>query len=283
MRELVQWLRSHITVTSGGAPSHTVKQFLDAIRAAAKNAQQAVSSPPSSPPAGAQFLLDSSPPAMLSVPGTLLPDYVRAIARLYVIELRPMWRPNWLGQKHGCAGTDLLSAPEEGNRVLLAKLTLIVGPDALNADVWNVQAPVEVDESARPFLLQIRLLEELLLVGPGGGGGPASGAPTVVAAGVVAVDGAPNTRLAFNNLRLTSPGLAGASGLLTIEFDGYRPPAATGGPQLIVKAMPWASGPDVMVAVIYLSVTGILFFGAVELAEGVLTPWHVSQHGSRPA
>jgi NitT/TauT family transport system permease protein len=39
----------------------------------------------------------------------------------------------------------------------------------------------------------------------------------------------------------------------------------------------------VMVGVIYLSVTGILFFGAVQLGERLLTPWHVSQRGSRPA
>lgn len=36
----------------------------------------------------------------------------------------------------------------------------------------------------------------------------------------------------------------------------------------------------VMVGVIYLSVTGMLFFGAVQVAEWLLTPWHVSQRAS---
>jgi len=35
-----------------------------------------------------------------------------------------------------------------------------------------------------------------------------------------------------------------------------------------------------MVGVIYLSVTGILFFAAVQVAEWLLTPWHVSQRAS---
>jgi NitT/TauT family transport system permease protein len=38
-----------------------------------------------------------------------------------------------------------------------------------------------------------------------------------------------------------------------------------------------------MVGVIYLSVTGLLFFGAVQVAEWLLTPWHVSQRASPAA
>lgn len=238
VREFVQWLRSHIVVAAGGSPSLTISQFLDGIRAAAQAAQQAVSSP-SSPPSSGMFLLDTSPITALSVPSALLSDYLRAAARLWVTELRPMWRPNWLGEKHGCAGTDLLGSPEEGNRILLAKLMLTIGPDGLNSAVWNVQGPVALTDDARPFLLHLRLLQEWLLTQTGGVGGSGSG-PGVVAAGIVNVNG-PTTRAVLNGLKVVKSVAAGAAWSVFLAFGGYAVPPSVGGPQYVVKALPWSA------------------------------------------
>jgi hypothetical protein len=239
LRELVQWLRQHIVITAGAA-SQSIAQFLDMIRAAANAARQAVSSPPSSPPGGGQFLLDLSPVTPLSVPASQLPDYLRAAAKLYVTELRPLWRPNWLGQKHGCAGTELLVSPDEGNRVLLGKLTLIIGPDGLGSSVWTVQGPITISDDTRPFLLQLRLLQEWLLTQSASAA--TAGASLVAAAGIInATPGVPSGRLALNAPRIAAvTNIAGATNLRLL-FNGYNLPPPTGGPQYVVKVLPWST------------------------------------------
>jgi hypothetical protein len=232
VRALVQWLRAHVAVTAAGTPSLSVPQFLDAIRAAAAAAQAA-----SSPPSGNLFLGDTSPPTLLSVPAASLPLYLRAAARLWVTELRPLWRPDWLGQKHACAGSELLAAPQEGNRVLLAKLLPTIGPDGLDTSVWKVQGAVPVLEETRPFLLQERLLEEWLLTS---GAAAAAAGPRTVAAGIVNGDGSANGRATAGGLSLSVVGpIAGATSL-RLSFDGYAPPPSTGGPQYLLKALPWS-------------------------------------------
>jgi hypothetical protein len=187
-----------------------------------------VSSPLSSPLSFGQYLLDTSPITALSVPPVVLPDYLRAIARLYVTELRPMWRPNWLGEKHGCAGS-VLASPAEGNKVLLAKLTLTIEPDGLGSPIWKVTGPPSITEDTRPFLLHLRLLQEWLLTQSAVGG------PTVVAAGIIKAD-APSIRSVFNGLKAVSLGGGG----LRLSFDGYAQPPPVGGPQYVVKALPWS-------------------------------------------
>ena len=149
-----------------------------------------------------------------------------------------MWRPNWLGEKHGCAGTDLFGSPEEGNRVLLAQVTVTIGPDGLNSPVWKVQGAIDVNQERRPFLLHLRLLQEWLqtqLSGAGAGGGA-----SVVAAGVINADGTANGRAVLNNLRVLKATNGPSVVLLQLVFDGYRLPKATGGPQYVVKATLWS-------------------------------------------
>ena len=240
IREFVRWLREHVTVTGGGAPSLTVPQFLDGIRAAAAAAAQADASPPS-PPGGQAYLLDTSPPTLLSVPSALLPDYLRAAARLWVTELRPSWRPDWLGDLHACAGNGALASPDQGNQVLLAKLILTIGPAALNSSTWTVQGPLVIDEDDRPFLLSVRLLQEQLLTGAGGAAvGPGSGS-TLVAAGVISGDGTPNGRTALGHVRVVSHANVAAATQLHITFDGYATPPAAGGLQYVIKVLPWTA------------------------------------------
>jgi hypothetical protein len=238
LREFVQWLRTHIVI-GGSVASMTIAQFLDVIRAAAAAAQAAVSSP-ASPPGSTHYLVDPSPLTPLMLPAALVPSYLRAIARLWVTELRPQWRPNWLGQKHGCAGSDLLGASDQGNRVLLAQVMLTIGPDGLNSSVWVVQGPITITEDARPFLLQTRLLQEWMLTQPGGGiaGG---GGSAVVAGGIINADGTASARAGLSGLRVAASANTANATNLRLVFTGYAQPPTTGGPQYVVKALPWSA------------------------------------------
>ena len=238
VREFFAWLQSHITVTGGGAASLTIPQYLDAIRAAAAAAAAAVTSPPGSGPR----LSDTSPPVMLSVPGAQLASYLRAVFRLWATELRPAWRPDWLGDKHGWAGDEPFASPEQGNRVVLARLTLSIEPPGLGSTAWTVSsgAPIAIADDIRPYVLPLRFLQEWLFAPGGGGGGAAPAGPQVVAAGVINANGTATTRSVFHGLKVAAPAAATATATqLTVAFAGYAAPPATGGPQYVVKALPW--------------------------------------------
>ncbi|HEY2031766.1 MAG TPA: hypothetical protein VGH20_21385 [Myxococcales bacterium] len=256
IRAFAAWLASHISIAPGPA-SLTVAQFLDGIRAAA---QGAVSSPPvSSPPASPPYLVDASPPLVLTCPPDALSQYVRAATRLWVTELRPSWRPNWFGDKHSCAGNGELADPDAGNQVLLAKLTLTVGPAGLNSSTFTVQGtPPVIDEEDRPFLLSLRLLQEALFNqgGSSPGAGPSNGAP-VVAAGLIAADGTSNGRTAFGNPKVLSHVNSGGATQIRVGFDGYAQPPTNGGPQYVVKALPFFASP-LSVAVAGLAADGFV-------------------------
>lgn len=235
IRAFAAWLGSHTSVAPG-TPSLTVQQFLDGIRAAA---QAAISSPPGSGP----YLVDTSPPLLLTCPADALSDYLRAAARLWVTELRPSWRPDWLGDKHSCAGNGELADPEQGNQLLLAKITLTVGPAGLNSSTFTVQGTPVVDEDDRPFLLSLRLVQETIFgKGASSGPGPSSGA-SLVAAGLIAAAGGASTKTAVGNPQALSHANSGGATQIRIGFDGYAQPPATGGPQYVVKAVPFFTAP----------------------------------------
>jgi hypothetical protein len=256
VREFVQWLRTHITVISGGGASLTVKEFLDTIRAAADAA--AALPPEASPPPGPDIvLLDTSPMAPLAVPAGELADYLRAALRLWVTELRPRWRPNWMGDKHGCAGDDVLAAPDQGNQVLLAALTVPIVPPGLNQSGWTVThaADVLISEETRPFVLSLRLLQEGLItqdalaMGLRDTFGPVAEplvsrapiGPSVVAAGVINGNGTPTARSVVGGLHVETSTNTPTATELRLSFAGYSSPPAVGGPQYLVKALPWPS------------------------------------------
>lgn len=258
IREFVQWLRAHILVSGGGAPSLGVEAFLDGIRAAARAGAELVTSPPGAGP----LLTDSSPPAMLSVPAALLPDYLRAGLRLWVTELRPMWRPTWLGDKHGCAGDELFAATDQGNRLLLAALTV---PIILGAQGWVVAssgAAITINEEARPYLLHLRFLQEWLLTQA------ASAGPTLIAAGVVRGGGGAATRSVLNGLAVQATSTLAAATQLRLSFAGYSAPPSIGGPQYLVRALAWPAAP---IANLTVSFAGFQ-------ADGFLL--HVSKNGA---
>lgn len=273
LREFVQWLRGHVTVTGGGAPSLTIPQFLDGIRAAASAAAAAVTSPPGAGPR----LVDSSPPAAVAVPAALLPDYLRAALRLWVTELRgrPQWRPSWLGDKHGCAGDEPFAAPEEGNPLLLAQVAVRIVPPGLGSPAWVVAASVpgtpaiSITDAARPFLLHQRFLQEWLIA-QGMGLGSAAG-PRVVAAGVVGATTAATGRAAVNGLSVVGASDAAAGRQLKLSFAGYSQPPLTGGPQYLVKTSPWLENPSAGLAVTFGGFQADGFLLLVSKLGGALT------------
>jgi hypothetical protein len=167
VRAFVKWLRG-ISVSQFG-PSTPLDQFLDVIRLAA--GQWLASSPPSSPPSEFMF---GSPPAFLHVQDSELCKYVSAALRLWITELRP----KWIGRWHGCAPSHFPTdnAADE-DCVLLAELSVPILP--ASPGTWTVpDAKVAVNESSRPSLVHLRMLQEWMVCGlaeaisspPGGGG-----------------------------------------------------------------------------------------------------------------
>jgi hypothetical protein len=249
LHEFVSWLQARITVTGGGAASLAIPAYVQAIRAAA--AAGAAAMPP--PPAIGPRLVDS-PPLMLTVPAALLPDYLRAALRLWATELRPQWRPDWLGDQHGWAGDEPFAAADTGNRVVLAKLTLQIEPPGLNRPGWTVardvdvapDVPIAITDDARPYVLPLRFLQEWLITRSGAGGSVAA-SPRIVAAGAISANGTPSVRPTMNALQVQAaatkvlPGNAGTQ--LLLSFTGYSPPISKSDPVYIVQALPWPKAP----------------------------------------
>ncbi len=246
LREFVSWLQARITVTGAGTASLSISAYLTAIRAAAAAAPQ--------PPGSGPRLVDN-PALMLTVPAALLPDYLRAALRLWATELRPQWRPDWLGDHHGWAGDEPFASADNGNQVVLAKLTLQIEPPSLNSNAWTVArdadaspsgAPIDIDDDKRPYVLPLRFLQESLLAlsgggGGGGGGGGSPAGPQIVAAGVLNAGATANTRSVFNGLKVQPAASTAAATQLLLSFSGYSMPPNTGGPQYVVKVLPSAT------------------------------------------
>jgi competence ComEA-like helix-hairpin-helix protein len=150
VRDFVEWL-SHIEV-SDGATSHSLEDFLAAIRDGAQ-----LSSPPSPP---SDFMY-GSPPAGIVINHADACEYLRAALRVWVTELRPLWRGV------ACDG----STPDE-ECVLLAQLEVPVVDGLASSD-----EDVVVNEEQRPFLVHLRMLQEWLTCGPHAIGGGASLSP----------------------------------------------------------------------------------------------------------
>ena len=152
VRDFVEWM-SHIEI-SDGATSHSLDDFLEAIRDGAQL---------SSPPSPLSDFMYGSPPEDIAINHADACEYLRAALRVWVTELRPLWRGV------ACDG----STPDE-ECVLLAQLdvSLVDGQASSDDDVI-------VNEEQRPFLVHLRMLQEWLTCGPhaiGGGTGlsPAS-------------------------------------------------------------------------------------------------------------
>jgi hypothetical protein len=158
IRDFVQWLRQIKRAGTGGS---SLDEFLQAIRDAAIDLASPLESPPD--------FLYGSPPQSLTIPSAQLCEYLSAALKLWVVELRPLWQARWTARVGGgceCHGDETTEAHESEECLLLAALniTLTSGHVASANDVV-------VDDSRRPFVAHLRMLQEMLLCGPCCGGG----------------------------------------------------------------------------------------------------------------
>ena len=193
LRDFARWLRTNVEVVSTSPPpvAGDDAAWLAALRPAAQAWLDAASlSPPMSPPASfstlGDYLADVSP--ALTVGQDQMCEFLRVAFRFWVTELRPLWmarrchRPMY--QDQDC--------------VLLARVEFdveFVGGSPTGA--WQIvgsPATMLVDETTRPFLVHLRLLQEWLMCGcecGGLGAAAAAAGPGEIPLGPAVVGGAP--------------------------------------------------------------------------------------------
>ncbi len=150
LRHFVDWLQD-IDVADIPDSADNRRLFEQAIRNAVPHAGSPPYSSPLSPP---DYML-GSPPSSLHIPQNATCEYLTIAFRIWVTELRPLW----LGKGQTCAGQ-----PPDEECVLLAALHIPLTIDAQVAD----EPPVAIDESRRPYLVHLRMLQEWLLCGRAG-------------------------------------------------------------------------------------------------------------------
>jgi len=172
VRDFVDWLAA-ITVSDDPGAFTTLADFEDAVRAAFS----LLASPPL-----------HSPPAGIRIHSADVCEYLRAAFRIWITELRP--------QFHSSGPTP--PANDEG--LLLAELTVPV--IVIGSNQWRVddRFAVTIDETQRPVLVHLRMLQEYLVCGKcncpessGGGAAPGNGVTAANAFGIAAAAGSATT------------------------------------------------------------------------------------------
>jgi hypothetical protein len=174
------------------------------------------SSPLSSPLGGSASLVLLSPLGSMNLDPALAPEYYRAAFRVWIEDLRPKVH-SVCGCSGGCCGgtKDPNEPPKPDACVLLGR---IIVPVIQSSGNWVVDdtGTVEIDESRRPMLLHLRMLQELLVNAPAVVAAPSAPAgPVVVAAGLVGVDASATP--VFGGLTVVFQ----AQNTLRLSFTGY--------------------------------------------------------------
>lgn len=141
IRDFADWL-AQVPVDLSSPPM-TDTEFLQSLKDAAEGWLT-----PSSPPP-TDFMLGSPPVGLGSTD-----ELMRVALRLWVTELRPIWRA-----RYGC-GPNPIAPGTDDDAFLLATVTLSVDGTNLSGVVTGI------DESRRPLLLSLRMLQELILQNP---------------------------------------------------------------------------------------------------------------------
>jgi hypothetical protein len=196
--DFVAWVRA-LPVVDGAGPG--VDVFLETLRTAAA----LEGSPPASPPGLLDFLL-SSPPVGIAIPRDEASEYIEALFRFWVEELRPRLR-SADGAECGCGCGGVGELDPDADCITLAELEVPLAVDGISGAIVVGDTPdVVVDDTTRPTLLHVRMLQEWLLTG---------GTPQVVATeGRVEEDG---TLIATGGLIVTLL----APALYLLDFDGF--------------------------------------------------------------
>jgi len=166
LRDFVDWL-SQVEITDAGGAEQ--EDFLEAVRESA-HLRSFVGSPsisPLSPPISSppDFMF-GVPPLGLSIPSGHAREYLRAAFRVWVTELRPLWRPNWFSEWQCCDQKEMDKQQAKEECLLLAELDLPLHRVALTDEVKvDDLRKILINEERRPFLMHLRLLQEWLLGG----------------------------------------------------------------------------------------------------------------------
>jgi hypothetical protein len=157
--EFVRWLQS--LTFGGGGPYMTIAEFEGALRAALPTLPSPLTSPLTSP-------LDihfSFPSPLTAKPldPALKGDYFSAAFRVWAVEIRPLVHALCGCNGGCCASTEKKRVPKTDECLLLARIEV---PVVLSSGRWLVDdmAAVTIDESERPVLVHLRLLQELVRV-----------------------------------------------------------------------------------------------------------------------
>jgi hypothetical protein len=170
VRRLVEWLRLIPVVEDFDPAPGSLEAFLEAI----KETFSYVGSPPEAP----SIFFPESPPSELYIPRSHFCEWMRAAMLLWVTELRPLWQALCAPKKScacggpcGCHGTGAKPESMECECLLLAEVAITRAGGAITG--------VVLDDGRRPFLVHLRMLQELLLCGPccGEGAGAELGSP----------------------------------------------------------------------------------------------------------
>ena len=159
VREFVAWARRIPVVDS---PAGGIDTFLESLRELVGFED----SPPSSPPEVLSDLLASPPPG-LEIPSDDATAYFASLLRFWVEELRPRLRSPLPGGECGCSGGPGPLDPD-ADCILIAELDVPIAVDGMTGEMVVADTPaVTIDDSKRPTLLDLRLLQEWMLA-PGG-------------------------------------------------------------------------------------------------------------------
>ncbi|HET6438809.1 MAG TPA: hypothetical protein VFG59_12145 [Anaeromyxobacter sp.] len=247
VRDFVAWLQSKIELVPDADPGASPDDLAAAVRAAiipSSPPGEPTGSPPDFPSPPSDFLLDDSPPGTIPIRASDLAAAIRTALRLWVTELRPMWRPDWLALDSAAEGAPSRPLPPDPDALLLAELDVPLTRE-LGSGTWQVSSndPIVVSEEARPYLVDLRVVQEWmlrLLPPPGVSPQPAySDVPAsppgdpyaVVAAGTIRGDGSSDGT--FNALALADA----SDGRLVLSFNGYQIPPSGPGHRYVVRAM----------------------------------------------
>ena len=165
LRDFVRWLRANIRIENTSPPPAPGDEasWLTALRLGAQAWLDAAAlSPPMSPPASfstlGDYLVDLSP-STLAVAQDQICDLLRVAFRFWVTELRPLWMARRCHREMF----------QDQDCVLLARVEFDVQwIGGSPTGVWQIVGSppaLLVDETTRPFLVHLRLLQEWLLCG----------------------------------------------------------------------------------------------------------------------
>lgn len=213
LRELAAWWQQ---MAFGGSAS--IASFEAALRASVQTAGSPPSSPLPSPltsPPGATGLhiVFGSAAAALQLDASRTTDYLRSLFRIWIEEIRPRVHAICAGGAGCCAAHDD-GAPKTDECLLLARIDVPVVQSFGNFIVDKTHLTV-IDESRRPMLAHLRLLQELI-GGSAAEVAPLVVAPKVVAAGLVGVNTSASPT--FGNLTVAFQ----AQNTLKLKFNGYN-------------------------------------------------------------